>query len=452
MSHHLRVCEESARVSPQERAASPFRQLTVLVATAVLGIAVQSSIPFAVVLPGVGLVAVALAKLVRVWEIVILIPVVLGLAAGGLFGVAAYFTIPVACVLALGKGCGSQSLYAPLNWQRLGPVFVALTAAVLSVATALTSSNTNLALLGQLAVWAGVVLALLAIRLRSRSWEELQTYGSAALAGLALVYLVQVVPATAVLMDNSWALRSSVEYGWINPNALGMVFAAAGVSRLKTALVRGPRALDSLIALVLLLGCGFTFSRSSYLALIVALPFVFLSRSRWVLLAIPVAVIAVQNLPASIEQRIRYTGSAGHLDASSIARLELWQAALTIAADYSIFGVGVHSLGAALAGQGAGSGFIFAHNTYLTLLASFGIILPVVCMSLLALMLCKPMERTSGGREPGHSIRHTPVLVVLAVASFFGEPLLLPSVVVVSLLLVTSPYYSERRKGTHGIS
>lgn len=418
------------------------RQLLVIVVTVACAAVLQSRADPILAAALCFVAVVAVSRVVGVWELALLMPIVLSLAADGVLSSTAYLVIPAAAVVSL-RPQRRRNVRGVSAHRSVGPVFLVLGVGILSLATAIGSPHADLILLGQLALLGSAVLALMMVRSYSRAWGELRSYVSASIVGLGLFLLWQVVPATTSPMDNAWALASD-EAEWINRNALGMVFAAACADRAKQFLERRSRVFDASVALILFLAAGFTFSRSSYLALVVALSVVFASRARWLAMALPVSVLAVQNLPRAIEQRVRYTGSLGDVDPSSAARLELWEAATHIMLDHPFTGVGIHSLGPALERGGVGGQFAYAHNTYLTLLASLGLLLPLGAV-VLALGRLYPTSRARGPLK-----WRWPVVVAVGIACIFGEPLLQPATAIVVLSLALLPHPSEHERCPHG--
>ena len=236
-----------------------------------------------------------------------------------------------------------------------------------------------------------------------------------------------------------------------NRNALGILYLfAIGIVLPRIALSPRPANM-ALIALVAGLGLAVlaTLSRSSYVAAAaMVFTFLFLRGSRvWaavLLLLLVGAPILLSAGAGTIEDAVRRvvgTVSAGTLDASSGARLDLWQAAINGFERSPIFGVGYQQFSAQLPSLWEGSvsdlaiasrapDYAYAHNLYLTVLSQTGLIGAVAAAGV-ALSIARDAARASG------HLRETAwlALAAAAAASLFGEPLLVAAVSVPFLVI-----------------
>ena len=150
---------------------------------------------------------------------------------------------------------------------------------------------------------------------------------------------------------------------------------------------RDPGRLAVIVAIaVLIVGVAYSFSRSSYFgALAVLAVFAVRRPVRVSLISAAVAVCVIPVLPPAVSARIGTVWSSNGLDASSVARLDLWRSALHMFIHQPILGVGyLHFSGQLpvyfqntnssyipIAGF---AGLIYAHNIYLTVLSQTGLI------------------------------------------------------------------------------
>jgi O-antigen ligase len=206
------------------------------------------------------------------------------------------------------------------------------------------------------------------------------------------------------------------------------------------------------VAAELAIATAATLSRSSYVA---AAGFVlaFLILRGWRFGAITViALLVIAPLAAggeinTLEQavaRLTATFSPSGLDASSGARIDLWQAALRATVDHPIFGLGWQQFAPNLAvlWEGTVSGlavvsrsgeYAYAHNLYLTVLSQGGAVGAVLLLAVI-------VSCTRDAFEARGDRRTTAVLalVVVGAASVFGEPMLAPAVSVPFLIINAS--------------
>ncbi|WP_197522488.1 O-antigen ligase family protein [Occultella aeris] len=239
---------------------------------------------------------------------------------------------------------------------------------------------------------------------------------------------------------NSWTLIYE-NSTWINSNTLGLVFAIAIGAGVGRSLRTDRRRLLPVLAVALCMGAlALTFSRSAYLAAGAILLLVLVGKRKSFLLFLPLLLVGYANLPMAVQDRVAYTTSgAGGLDASSSVRLELWEAALAIARDNPLLGVGFHSIRPALAEYGAPAGLAFPHNTYLTLLLGTGAITFAIVMVWMGRYFARLVRQSH--REPaGPAWTRLLPLTAALVCSFFGEPLLSPIPTVMLVALLAAPY------------
>lgn len=234
-------------------------------------------------------------------------------------------------------------------------------------------------------------------------------------------------------------------------NSLGIVY-LLGLAVIVPRLRLPPRAVDVLLfvagALLVTATAG-SLSRSSYVAA-AALVLAFLLLRGWrfgavlVVTGLVLVPFALGGEVSSFSQALsRFTGtlSEGGLDASSGARLDLWQAALRAASEQPIFGLGylrfAESLPELWEGSVSGlaivsgsSEYIYAHNLYLTILSQAG----VVGVVLLAVVVgsCVRDALTARGAARDTALL---ALVVVGAASLFGEPILVAAVSVPFLVI-----------------
>lgn len=243
-------------------------------------------------------------------------------------------------------------------------------------------------------------------------------------AALALAYLAYATPRLGSRTQNAWV---DVAAGgqWLNANALVLVFLIG----LAIAIARGFSEARSTLSVVAGIACGaavlLTFSRSGYLALAAMLLVLTMVRRRAILAVGALAVVLVTVVPSSVRDRIVFTTADGGLDPSSTARLDLWEAALGVIADMPLLGSGIHALSAAVEQQGGPSGFTFVHNTYLSLLAGFGLPIGALVLFVVARSFLRRLRVARSGRGSA-DLAAVLALAATAVCSFFGEPLLTP--------------------------
>lgn len=258
-------------------------------------------------------------------------------------------------------------------------------------------------------------------------------------AATAAAYLAVVVPTALSQGAHAWAFARE-NPTWANPNTLGLYFLIALAVPLHAIAAGRGRPASWVSAVLLAAATAGTFSRSAYIGL-AAMVLILLSRSRRALFMLgPPLILLILNLPSVVVDRIQYTSATGVLDASSGTRLKLWAAAGQIALDNPITGVGIHNLGSQLREAGAPGTFTFAHNSYLTAAASFGLLIPLLIVFIVSMRLARrAWTRTQASDSYGQGPRQqrpaqrvpsefTLALAATLVCSFFGEPLLSPIV------------------------
>ena len=232
-----------------------------------------------------------------------------------------------------------------------------------------------------------------------------------------------------------------------NRNVLGLLY-VLGVITIVTRHSPAGRVIPRLLAaggtLILVIAIIDTFSRSSYLAFAAVSVLLAVSRGRKMFILVSGACAVVLGvLPDVVLSHLGSglgLGSQG-LDLSSATRIDLWAAAIKMILAYPLIGVGFGGFGAALpsfwSGDASGfaavtsiSGYAYAHNLPLTILASGGVV-----GLILAAGFASRFVRPSGWRRT-FADRANLVLVSVAVASLFGEPLLTSPCLIACLLLV----------------
>lgn len=196
----------------------------------------------------------------------------------------------------------------------------------------------------------------------------------------------------------------------------------------------------------------YTFSRSSYLALLAVIAYSILSnpvkRFRLTALALlSVAIVAFLGMPQAFLERIQYTWGygTGELDPSTTARLLLWQEAFMAFLNNPLLGTGFASppefniddfgLNWDL------SRLVFAHNYFLSLLSQTGLIGFILGAYVLfrGYVLSKRREESE---EFNRGFRLT--FVAILVASLFGEPLFWSGTLFLFMLLLSGVAYRAK--------
>lgn len=257
----------------------------------------------------------------------------------------------------------------------------------------------------------------------------------------AVVYLFFVGTRLSQAGVGTWT-KVYAESSWLNSNSLGALFLlCASVPMARVA--RGEASVTTLAtAVATAAACLATFSRSSLLGLAVLVLVMAIRRMR---LIVPLGILTtalVLRPPSALADRIAYTFQGGQLDVSSSTRIELWRNALDVGLSHPLLGVGLPNLADHLGAYAETSGIQYAHNSYLTVLAAFGVPLFAVATILLLRLLHRLMTQQSS-RNDALSLAAFAAAVGLAVASFFGEPLFAPPVVCVAVALVSSAMHEK---------
>ena len=174
-----------------------------------------------------------------------------------------------------------------------------------------------------------------------------------------------------------------------NPNGFGSWLIAVTFIILGLLLTRQPRKFMpkrlalGILAFILLLLIGLTYSRGAWIGFLVGLIIIAAyktSRSSkrvrisLVLLIIVLAIGIFFLLPSTIKGRIE---SVGTIEGSGLVRLRLWQEALGIINDFPLFGSGLNTymdVSLRYSIPGGGEGMFYAHNSYLQMVAEIGLV------------------------------------------------------------------------------
>lgn len=263
-------------------------------------------------------------------------------------------------------------------------------------------------------------------------------------AAVAVSFLLGLQPwITETVAEDAWA-RTYITVG-STKNAIGLLFVIGFAILLSWKPRVSKRWVKYAGLLLFAAGVGYSFSRSSYLALIVVLAVSFRSRlSPRQLLLVLATALAIAVVPSTIIERIAATWSAQRgLDPSSSARLVLWQAGLDAFLAAPLWGVGLSGFGEHLIrtgyilkiARGAGVEYIYAHNYIVSLFALTGLL-----GGLLGIRMFWNAHRESAicsrsSMPEGYTIQASILAVI--VASLFGEPLFDPILFLVFLSLLS---------------
>jgi O-antigen ligase len=253
---------------------------------------------------------------------------------------------------------------------------------------------------------------------------------------VSLVFLLEIQP---------WSSRGLAAIDWgvtfaalgSLKNSVGLLW-VIGVAILLTSTTR-LFWLRNLALFILLAGVVYSFSRSSYLAvllvgLVVVRPTL---RRNWFYLGLS-CVLAVIALPNALWEKVRITWSPDlGFDLSSSARISLWFSAVNAFISSPFRGVGLdnftayllksHYLDAAVFAGGAT--YVYAHNYFLTLFALTGIIGGLLGIYVVWRAYQRSLLSISNHEAGGASAKL--VVIAFVVASFFGEPLFDPILLVI---------------------
>ncbi|GAB2614370.1 O-antigen ligase family protein [Pseudactinotalea suaedae] len=281
-----------------------------------------------------------------------------------------------------------------------------------------------LVLLGVTVLTAWITTTEVARRLCPRSVERALLVATAT---LAVAYISYALPRLGAQPGYAW-VGVSAGGQWLNANALALLFLVGLAVALAGAFSKTSSVLHlaagGLAAGALLL----TFSRSGYLALGAMLLVLTVVRRRAVIAVGALVALLLTVVPGFVRDRIEFT-TAGGLDPSSSVRLNLWESSLGVISDHPLLGSGIHALSSAIEQQGGPTGYTFVHNTYLSLLAGFG--LPIGLL-VLGTVVAASLRRIRAAYRGGSSSDLAVVLALTATAvcSIFGEPLLTPVTIV----------------------
>lgn len=295
-------------------------------------------------------------------------------------------------------------------------------------------------LLGVTVVTAWITVIEIARRLCPRSAERALLLVTAA---LAVAYLSYALPRLGTQSRYAWV---DVATGgqWLNTNALALLF-LIGLAIALARIFSTTRSVLHLVTGALCLGgLLMTFSRSGYLALAMMLLILTVARRKAVLVVAALATLLLTFIPGAVRDRIEFTTATGDLDPSSSARLDLWESALGVIADMPLLGSGIHALSSAIEQHGGPAGYTFAHNSYLSLLAGFGLPIGLLVLGMVAAAWLRRF-RVSGPSGSSTNLAAMLALTAAAVCSFFGEPLLTPITIVplATLLGLRSQHEAE---------
>ena len=371
------------------------------------------------------------------------LPLVLVMATAMIAGVSTAWPLLAACLLvgvSLVMALTSRAVPAVQPAAHVVALHVLVPLQVVATVWVRPGNLEVLVLVGVAALTAWLTATVLVRRLAPRSVEGVLMLST---AGLALAYLAYVAPRLGSRAQNAW-VDVAVGGQWLNANALVLVF-LIGLAVAMARIFSGARSTVSVVAGVV---CGaavlLTFSRSGYLALAAMLLVLTVVRRRAMLAVGALAVLLITLVPSSVRDRIVFTTANGALDPSSAARLDLWEASLGVIADMPLLGSGIHALSAAVEQQGGPGGFTFVHNTYLSLLAGFGLPIGLLVLVIAARSFLRRIRVARLGRG-STDLAAVLALAAAAVCSSFGEPMLTP--VTVAPLAALLGLRHERTKG-----
>lgn len=225
-------------------------------------------------------------------------------------------------------------------------------------------------------------------------------------------------------------------------NSLGLLW-VIGWTLLLGWRTRGGWLLRAPLLAILLIAILFSFSRSSYIALIVATLLLYRGHSLklWIM-AGAIGAFVLFGLPDAVWARLEMTWSPGRgFDPSAETRIELWGAAINAFLSAPLTGIGWGKFSEYLVRTGqapiaAGSAVYdlgFAHNYFLSAFAMLGI---GGVLSIGVFLAAWQRVRALVARQshPAHVIQA--VILAVLVSSLFGEPLFDPILAFVFLLIL----------------
>ncbi|MDW8213857.1 MAG: O-antigen ligase family protein, partial [Roseiflexaceae bacterium] len=195
---------------------------------------------------------------------------------------------------------------------------------------------------------------------------------------------------------------------------------------------------------ILLTAILFSFSRSSYIALIVATLLLYRGHSLklWII-AGAIGVFVLFGLPDAVWARLEMTWSPGRgFDPSAETRIELWGAAINAFLSAPLTGIGWGKFSEYLVRTGqapiaAGSAVYdlgFAHNYFLSAFAMLGIGGGALSLALFWAAWRRVRNLAARQSHLAHVVRA--VILAMLVSSLFGEPLFDPILAFVFLLIL----------------
>ncbi len=233
-------------------------------------------------------------------------------------------------------------------------------------------------------------------------------------------------------------------------NSLGLLW-VIGWTLLLGWRVRGGWLLRAPLLAILLTAILFSFSRSSYMALIVATLLLYRRHSLkpW-LIAGAIGAFVLFGLPEAVWARLEMTWSPGRgFDPSAETRIELWGAAINAFFSAPLTGIGwgkfseylVRTGQAPIAAGSAVYDLSFAHNYFLSAFAMLGI--GGGALSAGVFLAAWRRVRALAARQSHRAhVVQAAILAVLA-SSLFGEPLFDPLLEFVFLLVLASLVVQE---------
>jgi O-antigen/teichoic acid export membrane protein/O-antigen ligase len=275
------------------------------------------------------------------------------------------------------------------------------------------------------------------------------SYSAACVAVAEVITSRASVAASSDLPAATSAAVAAGRTGALDHNAEGAVFILA----LCVLLAQLPRTRQFITRLAVavaiaavLAGVAYSFSRASYFGAIAVLAVFVLRRPARTLIGAAVAgAVLLPLAPAVITARIGTVWSSSGLDPSSAVRLDLWSSALRIFARDPVLGCGYLHFAVQLPAYFIGTGnfataqiqlaeLVYAHNTYLSVLAETGLAGAVLVAWLILGGWRAAWSAARAGRQSGECALLA--ITGLGVSSIFGEPLFVPAVLAAFLLVV----------------
>ncbi|MFQ3632233.1 O-antigen ligase family protein [Roseiflexus sp.] len=332
------------------------------------------------------------------------------------------------------------------QWSRRLVALVVAWGAVVALA-ARTSASDSLSLRFVVTVGIGLLpylwFALAASRITDIDRQR------ALLSGIALGAVVVAV----VFLVNSRSLTDGLQGrdAWIDTytiigslkNSLGLLW-VIGWTLLLGLRTREWRLIRGALLIVLLVAILFSFSRSSYMALIVATLLLYHDRSLklWVV-AGAIGAFLLFGLPDAVWARLEMTWTPGRgFDPSAETRIELWGAAINAFLSAPLTGIGWGKFSEYLVRTGqapvaAGSAVYdlgYAHNYFLSAFAMTGIGGGVLSVGIFVAAWMRTQALIAHQSHVARAVQA--VLLAVLVSSLFGEPLFDPILAFVFILVL----------------